>query len=674
MKRLTLLSLLVCSSLILRAQDGEDLGKRIADMLETLAEQQILDADYDEMINDLIKLNRSPIDLNTADKDELEQLFFLTDFQVENILFYRYQNGPMYSVYELQAVEKLDQTTIDNMLPFVTVRAIDEKQTWSSTGQVLARIQNVLQTPQGYKAKNDTTPPVYLGSKEKWMTRGRFDLGNKIEMGFTLEKDQGEMAFSQQVPLADFNSAFLQIKKPCKGIDRLIIGDYRLSFGQGLGLWTDMAFGKSTETAQLRRRPKGINPYTSVNESSFLRGCAVRFEWHNWTMSPFVSYKKRDASYVFDSNQLMNITGLPESGFHRTAGELAKRFAAKERVYGLQLDYRQHMFHIEGGFVNWTIDKPLAAPDHPKDIYRFNGDTQRSMWLAYSVFLNKVTFFGEQAVQNHKHWGLFHGLSYNAGNDILLSLAYRNYSNAYAAILSNPFSESSTPGGESGVFASLQFKPGSKLLFKAFVDIFSYKWLRYSIYRPSSGFESFAQLNYAMNGYNTFYLRYKNTQKEINSGEQQASYQINAFQKDNLRIFYTYKPSDKWRLQTQVEQTYYQEEKHNSKGWLAYQDVKYRASKAFVLAVRYVLFDIDEYNSRIYNYEPDVLYAFTIPSYMNRGSRILFNVNFKPLKNLRLWARLAHTNYRGLQHMGSGNQQIDGNRLTEVKFQVQYRF
>jgi len=93
-----------------------------------------------------------------------------------------------------------------------------------------------------------------------------------------------------------------------------------------------------------------------------------------------------------------------------------------------------------------------------------------------------------------------------------------------------------------------------------------------------------------------------------------------------------------------------------------------------VLAVRYVLFDIDEYNSRIYNYEPDVLYAFTIPSYMNRGSRILFNVNFKPLKNLRLWARLAHTNYRGLQHMGSGNQQIDGNRLTEVKFQVQYRF
>jgi len=674
MRRCFLMLLLCYSCFYGKGQEVEDLQKLITDMFEAMADQEIQNVDYEEMVNDLMSMSQNPINLNVAEKEDLERLFFLTDYQIENFLFYRYQNGALYSVFELQAVERLDSTTIQYMLPFVVVEPLDKKRKMRLYGQVLTRLQSTIETPMGYKAKNDTTPSAYLGSKEKWLSRGRLHIGHKAEVGFTLEKDQGERAFPSYFPAADFTSGFIQFNQPIKVINKWIIGDYRLSFGQGLGVWTDMAFSKSTETAQLRRRPKGINSYTSVNESSFLRGSAIKFKWERWSFVPFVSYKKRDASLLSDSLKEEQISSLQETGYHRTLGEMGNRHAVNELIYGVQSDYRHHLFHIDGGYVNWQVDESLEAKLHLKDKYRFKGDKQESMWLSHSIFLNRLTVFGEVVVQNYKEWGLFQGLTYNAGNDVVASLAYRKYSRAYTSILSNPFSESSTRGGESGVFASISFKPARQLNIKAFADLFSYDWLRYNVYRPSVGFEWFAQADYRLNYQNRFYLRYKSSQKEINAGEALTNYRVNSYHKDNIRLFYTHQPNEKWRLQTQLEHAFYKEEQERSIGWFAYQDVKFKYKRIFEIALRYAIFDIEDYNSRIYSYEPDVLYAFTVPSYMNKGTRVIMNFNIRPVNNLRIWFRLAQTNYQNLNEIGTGNQLIEGNTLTEYKVQMQYRF
>ncbi|WP_289053340.1 helix-hairpin-helix domain-containing protein [Carboxylicivirga marina] len=672
MIRSFVLTICLCISTSVVAQQDEDLQKMIIDMLETMADQKIGNANYEELVNDLVSLSQHPINLNEAEKEELEQLFFLSDLQIENILFYRYTNGQLFSIYELQAVEKMDSETIRYLLPFVTVAPVEQKVKMRVFGNIMSRMQSTIQTPVGYLAKNDSTSAAFLGSKEKWMMRGRIKYGDKLDAGFTLEKDQGEQAFPNYFPAADFSSAFLRFNKPVKFIDSWIIGDYRLSFGQGVGVWTDMAFSKSTETAQLRRRAKGINAYTSVNESSFLRGSALRFKFRGWSFSPFVSYKKRDASFVSDSVNDMLVSSLQETGYHRTATELTNRMVIKEKVYGAQTTYKHHLFHIDAGYVNWQIDDAIEEKTHLKNKYRFSGNKQESLWLAHSIFLHKLTVFGEVAIQNLDDYGVYQGITYNSGFDVVVSLAYRKYSKGYTAILSNPFSESSTRGGESGVFTSIRLKPASRLTIKAFTDMFQYDWLRYNVYRPSEGFEWFAQANYDISQQHLAYVRYKSTQKEINSSVNSALYQVISYQKDNIRLFYAYQPSDKWRFQTQFEQAIYREEV-SSKGWMAFQDVKYTSGK-YQAALRYVLFDIDDYNSRIYSYEPDVLYAFTIPAYMNKGTRIILNLNVKPIKNLRIWGRVAHTNYTGLKQIGSGHQLIEGNQLTEWKLQLQYRF
>ena len=87
-KRL-LFTVCLCWPLLMFAQQTDDLQKMISDMLETMADQQLGNIDYEEMVNELIMISQHPINLNEAKKEDLEQLFFLNDYQIENFLYYR---------------------------------------------------------------------------------------------------------------------------------------------------------------------------------------------------------------------------------------------------------------------------------------------------------------------------------------------------------------------------------------------------------------------------------------------------------------------------------------------------------------------------------------------------------------------------------------------------------
>ncbi len=673
MKRAIILVITLSIVATINAQDVEGLRKLISDMIEQLAEQQQMDVDYEEMVNDLINLSQNPIDLNKTTKEELETLFFLTDFQIENILFYQYNNGPIMGIYELQAVEDLDRQTIQQMLPFVRVGEIDEKRKNYTNYRLLGRLQTWAQTPKGYLSESDTIPPAYAGSKIRWLTKGRVSINDEWLAGFTLEKDPGETSFGDGIPLADFTSGFLQWNDINKTVNKIVVGDYRLSFGQGLGIWTDMAFSKSTETAQLRRRSKGVNNYTSVNESSFFRGITAELDIHHFRFTPFLSYKSIDGSIRVDSVlDEQTIGSIQETGYHRTSSELNNRHAIKEGIWGTNVKWTHHLLSIDAGYAQWKIDKEWQPDDHLKNKYRFSGNNYETLWFSPSVFLGRINLFGEVAFQNYKDWGVYQGLTYKPGSDIITSLAYRNYSKGYTALMNQAFAESSIPGGESGIYTSFQFKPIAKWTIKAYGDLFKYSWLRYNVYAPSSGFEWFLQLDHQINWQHSLYIRFKSTSKEINSSQATSMYELSDYTKKSLRLYYDFNLDDQWQLHTQTEHSFYSGDEHFT-GWMVMQDLIWKGKKAGA-SFRYTLFDIEDYNSRIYSYEPDVLYAFTIPSYQYQGAKIIVNVNIKAFKGLRIWCRLSHTMYRNKESISTGYQEVKGNKLTEIKFQAQYLF
>ena len=66
---------------------------------------------WEEQYENLSELAEHPFNINTVTKEELEQLPFLSDKMVENILYYVYKYGPLVSLNELWGVEGMDKQT-----------------------------------------------------------------------------------------------------------------------------------------------------------------------------------------------------------------------------------------------------------------------------------------------------------------------------------------------------------------------------------------------------------------------------------------------------------------------------------------------------------------------------------------------------------------------------------
>jgi len=148
---------------------------------------------------------------------------------------------------------------------------------------------------------------------------------------------------------------------------------------------------------------------------------------------------------------------------------------------------------------------------------------------------------------------------------------------------------------------------------------------------------------------------------------------------ENLRRSFRYatniRLSEAWRIQSRVDINFpCSVTASDSPGYLLSQDLSWKPVETKVsLALRYALFDVAAYENRIYSYESDLLYAFSVPSFYGRGTRIYALASFTFLKRIDLWLRIARTKVMERQTMGSGMSMIDGNKKTDVGLQLRIR-
>jgi hypothetical protein len=109
-------------------------------------------------------------------------------------------------------------------------------------------------------------------------------------------------------------------------------------------------------------------------------------------------------------------------------------------------------------------------------------------------------------------------------------------------------------------------------------------------------------------------------------------------------------------------------------GFLTYVETSFSPSSKLKGNIRLQYFETGSYDSRIYAYESDVLYSFSIPALFGKGYRTYLNLQYNARKHVSFWVRLAQTVYRGRDRIGSGLDEINGTRKTDVKAQIQYRF
>jgi len=178
MKKIILIIFSFCSFLGF-SQDYPREKIEIDEYIDNLFQQQDEGVNYELLYENLVNYYQNPIDLNKADYEELSTLLVLSDEQIKNLLNHIAKNGKMLSIYELQAIDGFNLSTIYSMLPFMAVddvsMNIDAGPLWKrmlteDNNSIIIRTERTLEDQRGYNPvpKDDgTLPSHYLGGPWK---------------------------------------------------------------------------------------------------------------------------------------------------------------------------------------------------------------------------------------------------------------------------------------------------------------------------------------------------------------------------------------------------------------------------------------------------------------------------------------------------------------------------
>ncbi|MEZ5173643.1 MAG: helix-hairpin-helix domain-containing protein [Bacteroidia bacterium] len=692
---ISLLAFLLLFSVAGIAQVVDDPSNQnmIEKKIENLAETTSEDVDYTNILENLSFYQDHPLELNTADKDQLEQLLMLDEFQISNLLAHRERFGKFLSVYELQAVEGFDLPTIYRLLPYVKVTRDLNRLNISfrdmikySTNEMFLRVTQNIEEQKGFSPATEEELAAspnsrYLGSPQRVFARYRFRYGNYFSAGITAEKDAGEEFFKgSQKQGFDFMTAHFAVRNIGK-LKSLNIGDYQAQFGQGLTFWSGFAFGKTADAMNVKRSAQGLKPYTSVNENLFLRGVATSWTLGKFEITAFGSDKKvnSNASAVDSVSQdIQAFSSFNLSGYHRTVSELQDKANLREQIYGSHIKFSRRRLELGLTGVSYNYSADLQRSNDPYNEFEFQGRKNTNLGVDYNYIYRNFNFFGEAARSINGGTAVTSGLIASLDPRFSLSMLYRNFSRDYHGIYTAAISEGSRNINEKGMYVGFVAKPIKYFTVSAFIDRWNYPWLKYLVDAPTNGYDGLIQVNYTPSKAVDMYFRYRDRNRPRNNSldeEAVIDYPIGQLQK-NYRFDIVYKISPSFRLRNRVELVRFsQPGLETQSGYMILQDIVYKPlSKPVSFSFRYALFDTDGYNTRIYAYENDVLYSFSIPAYYYKGSRTYLTLKYNLTRKIDLWFRYAQFFYANRSSTGSGLTEVQGPVRSDFRVQARISF
>ncbi|KAA3436568.1 ComEA family DNA-binding protein [Rufibacter hautae] len=645
---------------------------------------------YEDLYETLLQYYRQPLDLNRASREELRSLWLLSEGQISALLQHIQENGRLLSLYELQSVPGFDLISIRRLLPFVTVQSLGQigQRSWqerlknADNHSLLLRYDRTVQERRGYTPPEGRSTTRYLGSPDKFLLRYRLSHPRDFSFGVTAEKDAGE-SFTwnpgQRVYGFDFLSAHAQLYD--RGAFKTIaLGDYQLQFGQGLLLSSGFSVGKGGETiTTIRRSQLGIRPHTSTLEANFFRGAAATHRWKRLETTLFYSNRRVDASagdVPAEDSTTATLGGLQTSGLHRTPTELANRQRAWEQVMGANVTYRNPTQTFSLGFtgLHTMFDLALQPRPEPYNLFTFSGTRNMVAGLHYSYLWQNLNFFGETALSGTGGLGTVNGLLASLSEKVEVSLLYRYYARDFQTLYGAAFGEGSRNQNESGLYTGLKVRLSDRWQLTGYYDRFSFPWLRYRVDAPSDGEEYLLRLQFMPSKTTLLYGQYQYERKARNETvESESLRQVTDTNAHRFLLLLDVSPLPSLRLRSRVQASRFRQSGPVRTGFFAAQDVSWEYNNTR-LSARYALFDTDDYDTRLYAPEQDVLYGFSIPAFAGQGTRVYLLAQQRLTRHLDAWFKLSHTHYRGQSTIGSGLEQIQGPQRTDVRLQVRYRF
>lgn len=645
-----------------------DLDPEINQIIELLDRNSDAELDYSELIDRLMVYKSHPLNLNSATTDELKNLWFLTPLQINSIKNHIQENGPFLDILELQAVPNLDIQSVKLLMPFVSVGKLNPladlnfKKLVFGHHDLLLRYEQLFQKQVGY---NDSKSG-FSGTPQHIVVRYRYQYNQHLSGALNLEKDPGETLFTNRVGLFDFGSGHLFFKD--YGIfKKIVIGDYDLQFGQGLALWSGLGFGKSALLTSIAKSAVGLKPYSSLNEGMFFRGIASTLAWKNFQITPFYSNRKLDASLSANGE----VTSISTSGLHRTLTELSNRRNLNQLIFGAAIQYSIKSLTLGITSYHTQFSRRFEPGLYPYNQFDFQGQQLTSIGLNYQYTFRNSYVFGEFAKSSSDDLASVNGIISSLSPKLSLALLYRAIPSNYSSFYNSVFAESSTGVNERGFYSGISLKPNSKWEWSVYTDVFQFPWLKYGVDAPSRGHELAVKFNYKPSKHVELIGQYRIKYKEENVTGENTFNDVIETKHQRFRLDLAYDITKDIRARNRYELVKYQTENAH----LIYQDISYQPLQSrFSGNVRFVVFTIPSYNSRIYAFQNDVLFSNSILAYQNQGMQFYGNARYRFARALDLWLHYETQSYANRESMGSGTTQIAGNKRSEVKLQLRYQF
>ncbi|MEO0734905.1 MAG: helix-hairpin-helix domain-containing protein, partial [Bacteroidota bacterium] len=584
---------------------------------------------------------KRPLNLNKATYDELAETLLLNPIQINQLLDYRERMNGLVSIYELQVVPSLDLESIRRLQPFVRVGGdLDDakiplsRMLVEGDRELYLRAQRRLESAVGYERGPDDGRSYYLGGPERLYVRFRQKYSNNLSFGITAEKDPGEAFFAENNARRgfDYYSAHFYLKDLNRTVKALAVGDFNVSFGQGLILYTGFGFGKSAQTTNIGRSSVTIRPYTSVSEFNFMRGVGTTLALGEKTeLSLFASRRGRTANLInpvdtLDEDQFdQGVTSLNLSGFHRTPNEIEDRNAITQTSYGGSLRYRaSQRLQIGLNFLGEHLSQPLELTDRPYNAFFFRGTDLQNASIDYRYRYRNFTFFGEVAGSDNGALAHLHGLMLGLDRFVDFSVLYRNYAVDYQALNARPFGETTGGRNEEGLYFGLELRPAPHWRLSAYYDIFRFPYLRFNVDAPDQGREWRLRLTYWQKRKLEAYAEFRSETKGFGTvgtifPRLDAITPRTRFQ-GRLHFGYKITPFLEWRSRVDAGFTEDARDGYQT-GFMLFQDLHYRPRGPLSFSARFAIFRTDDYDVRFYQYENGLLYNARVVPYYGQGTR-----------------------------------------------------
>jgi len=372
----------------------------------------------------LQRLQDHQIDVNDASARDLSILPGLDPELAAKIVEYRKRSGPYRSLKELNSVSGMTTELLETLETYLIL---------SKKGHHSGRLRLRATRPTG----NRTT---WSGLRIYQQTR--FQMPQRYAFSFLTERDPGESRIS------DHWSGYLELPR-FAGFDRVILGDFRPGFGQGL-LYSRKT-RSSTGMDSARPGSSGRLASSSSDESGQLRGLLVMKLTGRLTWTAFLSRARWDAAI-----DTTGVARLQTSGLHLSPGQEQNKGRFDDRSAALNIAWNGGANRISltasGTSYSHTERIPTIIPsiDWRLSVSRFNMFGEATELPASSTFLlGSSTSF-------HK---------------FTLTALIRRYDRSHLALRSASFSAySGNPNNEWGLFLGARWRPSKSSMIEASLD------------------------------------------------------------------------------------------------------------------------------------------------------------------------------------------------------------